>query len=89
MDPHPNRRRIAVSNQEAQKRSDSRDALFRRGPSASLTCLQHEVPQHLRMKRRRIFSDILQQITKIKAVVIQRGIAGPALLPHPATERDQ
>jgi hypothetical protein len=56
---------------------------------ALLSSLQHEVPQHLRMKRGRIFSDILQQITKIKAVVVQGGIAGSALLPHPATERDQ
>jgi hypothetical protein len=79
----------AVSNQEAQKRSNRCDAPFRRGPPALLSSLQHEVPQHLCMKRRRIFSDILQQITKIKTVVIQRGIAGSALLPHPATERDQ
>jgi hypothetical protein len=79
----------AVSNQEPQKRSNCRDASFRRGPPALLSSLQHEVPQHLRMKRGRIFSDILQQITEIKAVVVQGGIATSALLPHPATERGQ
>jgi hypothetical protein len=79
----------AVSNQEAQKRSNRRDAPLRCGPPAVLSSLQHEVPQHLCMKRGRIFSDILQQITKIKAVVVQGGIAGSALLPHPATERGQ
>jgi hypothetical protein len=79
----------AVSNQEAQKRADCCDTPFRGGPPALLSSLQHEVPQHLRVKRGRIFSDILQQITKITAVVIQGGIARSALLSHPATERDQ
>jgi hypothetical protein len=79
----------AVSNQETQKRSNRRDAPFRRGPPALLSSLQHEFPQRLRVKRGRIVSDILQQITKIKAVVVQGGITGSALLPHPATESGQ
>jgi hypothetical protein len=79
----------AVGNQETQKRSDRCGTPFRRGPPASLSSLQYEVSQHLRMKPGRILSEILQQITKIKAVVVKGGIAGPALLPHPATERDQ
>jgi hypothetical protein len=79
----------AVGDQESQKRSDRCGTPFRRGPPASLSSLQHEVSQHLRTKPGRILSEILQQITKIKAVVIKGGIAGPALLPHPAAERDQ
>ena len=77
---------LAVGDQKAQKHADSRGALFRRCPSAPLTCIQNELPQVLRIKRARIFSHSLQQITKVEAVVVKGGIAGPALLPHPATE---
>jgi hypothetical protein len=79
----------AVGNQEAQKRSDRCGTPFCRGPPASLSFFQYEVSQHLRMKSGRILSEILQQIAEIKAVVVKSGIAGPALLLHPATERDQ
>src|ERR1035441_601210 len=79
----------AIGNQKAQKRSDCCDTPFRRGPTASLRSLQYEVSQRPRMKPSRIFSEILQQITKIKAVVVKGGIAGSALLPHPAIKRNQ
>jgi hypothetical protein len=45
--------------------------------------------QSFRMKPGRILSEILQQITKITVVVVKSDITGPALLPHPATKRNQ
>jgi hypothetical protein len=51
----------AVGNQEAQKCSDGCGTPFRCGPPASLSSLQYEVSQYLRMKPDRIFSEILQQ----------------------------
>ena len=77
---------LAVGDQKAQKHADSRGALFRRCPSTLLTGIQDKLPQLLSIKPARIFSQALQQIAKVEAVVIKRGIAGPALLAHPATE---
>jgi hypothetical protein len=80
---------LAIGDQKAQKHADSRGALFRRCPSAPLTGIQDKLPQLVSIKPAWIFSQALQQIAQVEAVVIERGIAGAALLAHPATERDQ
>ena len=80
---------LAVGDQKAQKHADGRGALLRRRPSATLTGIQDKLPQLVSIKPARIFSQVLQQITKVEAVVIKRGIARAALLAHPATERNQ
>jgi hypothetical protein len=79
----------AVGNQETQKHPDCRGAPFRHTPSALLTSLQDELSQTLRIKLGRVLSQTLQQSAKVKAVVAKGGIAGPALLLHPATECNQ
>ena len=77
---------LAVGDQKAQKHADSRGALLRRCPSATLTGIQDKLPQVLRIKRARIVSQFLQQITDGDAVAGKSGIARPALLPHPVTK---
>jgi hypothetical protein len=54
-----------------------------------LTGIQDKLPQHVSIKPAWIFSQALQHIAQGDAVVVQRGIAGAALLAHPATERNQ
>jgi hypothetical protein len=54
-----------------------------------LTGIQDELPQLVSIKLAWIFSQVFQQIAQVKAVIIKRGIAGAALLAHPATERNQ
>jgi hypothetical protein len=54
-----------------------------------LTGIQDKLPQLVSIKPAWIFSQALQQIAQVEAVVIKRGIAGAALLAHPATERNQ
>src|ERR1022692_977398 len=80
---------LAVGDQKAQKHADGRGAVFRRCPSAPLTGIQDELPQLVSIKLAWIFSQVFQQIAQVKAVIIKRGIAGAALLAHPATERNQ
>jgi ferredoxin-NADP reductase len=77
---------FTVRDQEAQKHSDRRGTPFRCGPSALLTSLQDELSQTLRVEPGRVLSEPFQQIAKVKAVVVKGGIAGPTLLPHPATK---
>ena len=80
---------LAVGDQKAQKHADGSGALFRRCPSTTLTRVQDKLPQVVGIERTRIFSHALQQIAQVNFVIIERGIAGAALLSHPATERDQ
>jgi hypothetical protein len=79
----------AIGDQKAQKHADSRGALLRRRPSAPLTGIQDKLLQLVSIKPAWIFSQALQQIAQVEAVIIERGIAGAALLAHPGTERNQ
>jgi DNA-binding transcriptional regulator YdaS (Cro superfamily) len=54
-----------------------------------LTGIQDKLAQLVSIKPAWVFSQALQQLTQVKAVIIERGIAGAALLAHPAAERDQ
>jgi len=54
-----------------------------------LTGIQDKLAQFGRIKPAWIFSQAFQQIAQVEAVIIERGIAGAALLAHPATERNQ
>jgi hypothetical protein len=80
---------LAVGDKKAQKHADNRGALLRRRPSTPLTRVQDKLPEALSIKPARIFSQALQQITHMGAVIIERGITGATLLAHPATERNQ
>ncbi len=80
---------LADGDQIAQKHADGRGALFRRCPSTPLTRVQDKLPEVVSIERTRIFSQAFQQIAQVKVVIIERGIAGAALLAHPAAERDQ
>jgi DNA-binding transcriptional regulator YdaS (Cro superfamily) len=80
---------LVVGDQKAQKHADGRSALFRRCPSTPLTGIQDKLAQLVSIKPALVFSQALQQLTQVKAVIIERGIAGAALLAHPAAERDQ
>ena len=80
---------LAVGDQKAQKHADGGGALLRRCPSAPSAGVQNKLSQLVSIKPAWIFSQALQQIAQVNAVVIKRGIAGAALLAHPATERDQ
>jgi DNA-binding transcriptional regulator YdaS (Cro superfamily) len=80
---------LAVGDQKAQKHADGRSALFRRRPSTPLTGIQNKLTQLVSIKPTRVFSQALQQLTQVKAVIIESGITGAALLAHPAAERDQ
>jgi hypothetical protein len=80
---------LAVGDQKAQKHADGRSALFRRCPSTPLTGIQDKLPQLVSIKPAWVFSQALQQLAQMKAVIIERGIAGAALLAHPAAERGQ
>src|ERR1035441_482026 len=80
---------LAVGDKKAQEHAEGRGALLRRRPSTALTGIQDKLPQALSIKPVRIFSQALQQITDMGAVIIERGITGATLLAHPATERNQ
>jgi hypothetical protein len=54
-----------------------------------LASFQDELPQALSIEPARIVSQIIKQFTEVRAVVLQRAIAGPTLLAHPQTERSE
>jgi hypothetical protein len=80
---------LAVGDQKTQEHADCRGTCFRCCPSAPLTSIQDKLPQLVSIKPAWIFSQALQQIAQVEAVVIERGIAGAALLAHPTMERNQ
>jgi hypothetical protein len=77
---------LAVRDQEAKEYPDGRGAPLRRSPSALLASLQDKLSQTLRIEPSGVLTDTFQQVAEIKAVVVEGGIAGPTLLPHPAAE---
>ena len=80
---------LAVGDQKSQEHAGGRGALFCRCPSAPLTGIKDKLPQLVSIKPAWIFSQALHQIAQVEAVVIECGLAGAALLAHPAAERDQ
>jgi len=79
---------LAIGDKKAQKHAENCGALLGRRPSTPLTGVQDKLPQALSIKPFWIFSQALQQITHMGAVIVERGITGATLLPHPATERN-
>jgi hypothetical protein len=77
---------LAFGDQEAQKHTNRGGALFGRRPSTPLTCFQDKLTQVRCLEPARIFSQTLQQVAYMEAVIVKGGIASAALLPHPPTK---
>jgi hypothetical protein len=77
---------MTLGGEKAEEHPDTGCAQLRRSPSRLSGSFQDKLTQVLSIEPLRIVSNVLEQSSNPKAVVVQCAIRGPTLLPHPLKE---